>query len=172
MEPLKANHHIQINRLRLYLAVIASILVSLVLTALPLPSFAVIVWPYWTTLVLIYWCLALPNDFNIKFGFTVGLLTDFVYGTIIGQYALIYTVIAYMTMLRYSRMRLHSILQQSFVIGLLLTWQLMMSLWTEGMLYDIKISWTAILPVLTSILLWPWVFSVLRFLRHQAYQLT
>ena len=158
------------NKFRLYLVIATSIFASLVLSALPLPSFAVTFWPYWTTLVIVYWCLALPEELNIKFAFFAGLSTDFVNSVIIGQYALIYTIIAYMTLLFYSRMRLQPILQQSFSIGILLLPQLIISLWINGMLHDAAFTWIVFVPLLISMLLWPWIFSVLRFFRHKAYQ--
>ncbi len=154
---------------RLYLIVTLTILVTLMLSALPLPRIATAIWPDWTVLAVIYWCLALPNQLNIKFAWLVGIIVDLVNGTIIGQHALIYTWVAYITILLHSRLRIYPIFQQSLGIGILLLPYLIIFLWIEGMLYSIELHWQKFMPLLSSIILWPWIFSVLRSIRHKVH---
>ena len=156
------------TNLRLYLIVALTILVTLILSALPLPKDVVMLWPDWTILVTIYWCLALPSQLNIKFAWFVGIVVDLVSGTIIGQHALIYAWVAYITVLLHSRLKVYPLFQQSLGIGVLLLPYMLILLWTNGMLNPVQLSWQQFLPVLVSTLLWPWVFSVLRSVRHKA----
>lgn len=153
---------------RLYLIVTLTISAMLLLSALPLPQIAMPLWPDWTILAVIYWCLSLPNQLNIKFAWVVGIVVDLINGTIIGQHALMYTWVAYTTILLHSRLRVYPMLQQSLAIGILLLPYMIFYLWSEGMLYSIELHWQQFIPLLSSIILWPWIFSVLRAVRHKA----
>ena len=65
-----------------------SFVVSLMLTALPMPEWASLWRPAWVALVLIYWCMALPARSGVLVGWSVGLLLDVMTGTLLGQHAL------------------------------------------------------------------------------------
>ena len=47
------------------------------------------VWrPAWVALVLVYWCMAAPDQVGVVAGWTTGLLLDVMTGTLLGQHAL------------------------------------------------------------------------------------
>ena len=50
-----------------------SFIVAFMLTAMPLPEWASNWRPMWVTMVLVYWCMALPTKVGIGIAWTAGL---------------------------------------------------------------------------------------------------
>ena len=103
-----------------YRLVALTVFAAMILSALPIPQWAHVFWPEWVLLVVIYWCLAMPERLNIKFAWFVGILSDLLEGSLLGQHALLYTLIAWLTTYFYQRLRLYPPHQQVFFIALLL----------------------------------------------------
>ena len=80
---------------RLYGYAFASSFVALVLSILPMPE----AWePWriaWPQLVVVYWCIASPHYFGIRYAWVMGLLIDLLNHDILGQNALSFIVLAY-----------------------------------------------------------------------------
>ncbi len=55
-------------------AIVVSFVVAFMLTAVPLPDWAVSWRPDWVALVLAYWCLALPRRIGVLTAWFIGLL--------------------------------------------------------------------------------------------------
>ncbi len=144
-----------------------SLLVALILTLLPLPPWVAPYRPDWVALVLIYWCLALPERVNVGISWSMGLLLDGLSGTLLGQHALGLSVVAYLTARLHQRIRLFPIWQQSLTVLLLLVMNQMLVLWVNGILGRPPHSWLYWAPSLSGLLLWPWIFSLLRDLRRR-----
>ena len=51
--------------------------------------------PDWVVMVLIYWIIALPHRVGIVTAWGTGLIVDVLLGSLLGQHALAYIVIAY-----------------------------------------------------------------------------
>ena len=145
-----------------------SIVVALVMTVLPIPTWATPFWPEWTALVVIYWCLALPHSFNLKFAWAAGLFMDLIKGSLLGQYALAYLLVAYICIHVYRQLRVYPLFQQAVLIGGLLIPYFLLCLLVESAVHSLNADWRYWTPIAASVLLWPWVFSVLRLLRQQA----
>ncbi len=121
--------------------------------------------PDWIVLVLIYWCIALPERFGVFTAFTVGLFTDVLTGHLLGQYALIYALISHFSIMEYRRFRQFPLLQQSlFVMFCLLCGQSIL-FGMESMLAVNRMPLSFWYPVLTGALVWPLVFLLLRAIR-------
>lgn len=146
-----------------------SVAAALVMTVLPIPAWASPFWPEWTVLVVIYWCIALPHRFNLKFAWTAGLLMDLIKGSLLGQHALAYLLVAYICIHVYQRLRIYPLLQQAFSVGALMLPYFLLSLGVESLLHpDALVDWRYWTPIAGSVLLWPWVLSILRLLRQTA----
>ncbi len=145
-----------------------SVVTALVLTVLPIPSWALPFWPEWTILAVTYWCLALPHRFNLKFAWAAGLLMDLIKGSLLGQYALAYLLVAYICINIHQRLRIYPLFQQAVAIGALLVPYFLLSLWVESGLRSVTADWRYWMPIASSMLLWPWVFSMLRLVRQKA----
>lgn len=152
-----------------YWMVAATVLVAMVLSTLPMPQWARPLWPEWILLVVIYWCLATPEKLNVKFAWSVGILADLLKGSLLGQHALLYTLIAYLTTHFHQRLRLYPAYQQVFFIALLVLLHTVISIWIGMPRHSLWIDWHSMLPVVSSMLAWPWVFAVLRHLRRRSY---
>ncbi|MCI0590898.1 MAG: rod shape-determining protein MreD [Gammaproteobacteria bacterium] len=147
--------------------ILLSFVVAFMLDVMPLPEWAVDARPAWIALVLIYWCMALPERVGIGIAWVLGLLLDVLEGTLLGQHALGLVVIAYITLQTHRRVRVFPLLQQAVLVGLLLLLYLLLALWVMGIVGRAIGQWSYWLPALTSMVLWPWIFIVLRDLRRK-----
>jgi rod shape-determining protein MreD len=144
-----------------------SFLVALMLTALPLPHWAEPWRPAWVTLVLAYWVLALPHRVGVGVGWGLGLLLDVLTGALLGQHALSLSLVAFLALRLHQRLRVLSPWEQGVSIFLLVVLDRALSLWVtgiQGMPTEARAIWA---PALTSTLLWPWLFVVLRDVRRR-----
>ncbi len=140
--------------------------VALVLTVLPLPEWAQAFRPQWYALVLIYWCMAVPQRVGIGVAWMLGIAVDVLTGTLLGQHALSLSIIAFSTLKLHQRVRLFPLWQQSLIVLVLLTLNQLISLWIMG----VTGQWTPGLvywaPSPIGMLLWPWLFIILRDVRR------
>jgi rod shape-determining protein MreD len=84
----------------------------------------------------------------------------------LGQHALAYSVIAYVGLRLYRRLRLYPLPQQSlWILMLLLTSQLIV-LWTQNIKNMNTLNWAYWLPSFTGALFWPAVLIALRRIRR------
>lgn len=147
--------------------IVGTFILALMLTMLPLPEWAELFRPEWVAMVLIYWCMALPERIGVGIGWTLGLLLDVVKGTLLGQNALALALVAYLTLRLHQRVRIFPLWQQALFVLILVALDQMLVLWVKGVIGQPPGSWLYWLPSLTSTLLWPWVFLILRDLRRQ-----
>ncbi|MFA5626906.1 MAG: rod shape-determining protein MreD [Thiohalomonadaceae bacterium] len=142
-------------------------IVALLLTMLPLPDWAAIYRPEWVVMVLIYWCLALPDRIGVGTGWLLGLFLDVIKGALIGQHALALALVAYLTIRLHQRIRVFPLWQQALFVLLMVTLNQMLMLWVNGILGEAPSHWEYWLPSFVSMLLWPWAFLILRDLRRK-----
>jgi len=142
--------------------IIASFVIALLLTMLPLPTWAQALRPEWITLVLIYWCMALPERVGIAWGWFAGLMLDVTLGNLLGLHALSMTIVAFLTIKLYQRIRVYPLAQQALAILVLVAMSQLLVLWILGIIGTTPGSWTYWLPSISSAVLWPWVFILMR----------
>lgn len=147
--------------------IIISFIVAVMLTALPLPDWAVNWRPAWVALVLIYWCMAVPDRVGIATAWFLGLILDVQQSTLLGQHALGLALIAFLTIKSYQRMRVYPLAQQAVLICFYLLFYELVMLWITGYSRTATRDWTYWMPAITSMLLWPWMFIILRDLRRK-----
>ena len=145
-----------------------SVAVAMILTVLPIPDWATPFRPEWSILIIIYWCLSSPGNFGLSFAWCTGLFMDLIKGSLLGQYALMYLLIAYICIHAYRQLRVYPLLQQAFWIGALLVLYFTLCLSIDGTRHPVAVDWRYFAPVATSALLWPWVFSTLRLVKQKA----
>lgn len=139
-----------------------SIITAFCFTLLPLPGFAVWFRPEWLLLVIIYWCLTVPHRINVGVAWILGLLLDALHGTLLGEHALAFTLVAYITVKSHRRIRFFPIRQQALtVFGLILLSQFIIYV-IQGFIGQAPQTWMFWIPSVTSMLLWPSVFLVLK----------
>lgn len=143
-----------------------TLLAAFTLGLFPLPAWAGLLRPEWVMLALIYWCLALPDRIGIGAAWSMGLLLDVASGTLLGQHALAFALVAYITIKLCVRIRRFTLWQQALIILLLVFIEQMLVLWISGMISQFPWHWAYLLPTFTSMLVWPGVFLVLRHMRR------
>ncbi len=144
-----------------------TIIGAFMLAIMPLPDWAVEFRPEWVTLVLIYWAMAVPARIGVTVAWFTGLLLDVSYGTLMGQHAIGMVLVIYVIHIQHQRLRVASLMQQAIVIFFLLLIKQLLSLWVDGMLGHAPDSWLYFMPTITSTLLWPWTYLILRDLRRK-----
>lgn len=147
--------------------ILASFLAALVLTILPWPVWTEQFRPDWVALVLIYWCMALPQRVGVGTGFLAGLTLDVLYGSILGENALAKTVIAFLTVHFHLQLRMFPRWQQAVVVLLLVAGNHLLVLWIKTLAGTAPGAWNFLTPGIVSMLLWPWLFVILRDLRRR-----
>jgi len=146
---------------------ILTIIAAFMLAIMPLPDWAVEFRPDWVTLVLIYWAMAAPSKIGVTMAWIAGLLLDVSYGTLMGQHAVGLVFVIYIIHIQHQRLRMASLLQQAIVIFFLMLFKQLLTLWVDGMLGRAPNSWLYFMPTITSTLLWPWTYLILRDLRRK-----
>jgi len=153
------------RQLRNWWVIILTFLVALMLSMMPLPDWAMALRPEWVALVLIYWCLAVPQRVGVGIGWLTGLMMDITSGALLGQHAVSYAAIAYITLKLYQRIRLYPAIQQALSVLFLLIIHQILVLWIKGIIdqpVDLLTYW---LPSVAGAILWPWLFILMRDIR-------
>lgn len=143
-----------------------SLTVALLLTIVPLPEYLRLLRPDWVLLVLIYWAMALPHRVGVGIGWIMGLINDVLTGMLLGQHALAYCLVIFLTLKLHQRLRLYPLWQQAQSILILLTLGQLILLWINGMIGRPLHSWLYWAPSVLGALLWPVLFVFLRGLRR------
>ena len=120
-----------INRSRLLLA--STFLVAMIVSLIRWPDWAQSFRPDWVGMVLIYWCLAIPHRVGVGTGFVVGLMEDILYGSLLGQYALAKTLIAFVAVRMHLKIRMFPRWQQAVVVFLLLLMGQVIVAWAKAL---------------------------------------
>ncbi len=139
-----------------------TILIAFILTLLPMPTWAVWLRPAWILMILIYWTIAAPERVNIGVACVTGIFLDVLEGTLLGEHAFALIVVVYLVSKMYSRLRMFPMLQQGVTIFLLVLLYQFILFCIQGFLGALPDSWLYWSCSLTSMLLWPWVCSILR----------
>lgn len=144
-----------------------TLVISAILGIVPMPAWLELWRPEWVALVLIYWVIALPHKVGLFTAWTVGFFIDVLEGTLLGLNALTLTLLAYVALNLYQRMRMFTPLQQSSTILMLIGVQQLLNFWiltatgqnTAGNLIFVISS-------LSSALVWVALFPLLRYWRR------
>ena len=151
-----------------FLVIYLSLVVALILTILPLPDWVQIYRPNWVALVLIYWSMALPKRVGLWFAFFTGIILDTSQGTLLGQHTLALVLIIFINMNFYQRIRVLALAQQSIYVFVLLLINQLIIAWIEGIMGRPTPILTFFGAPFIGMLIWPWVFVVLRDIRRKA----
>jgi rod shape-determining protein MreD len=94
-------------------------------------------------------------------------MLDLLEGSILGQNVLSLSVVAYLALLLYQRLRVFNMLQQVTVIFVMVGVNQLVSQWVQNLVGLGAGSLMFLLPAVLSALMWPAVLTTLRFLRRQ-----
>ena len=151
--------------------ILLTVLVALTLAVLHLPE----TWPQWlgwwrpawVAMVIFYWVLALPHRLGLVTAWLIGFLLDILQADPLGMNGMLLAGITYFGWRFYERLRMYSVFQQCGVIFLLVLATDSLRLLVLDIIWDQGMSWGVLLPALTSMLVWPFLFLLLARLRAQ-----
>ena len=147
----------RISRLRVTLTVI----VAVIFAVLPLPEPIDAARPDLLLLLVIYWALSAPRIAGLMFAWFCGLAIDVLKGIVLGQHALAFLVVAYITHKNQLRFRVFPMSQQTATVFMLLAVYQFIVFWLDGIIGQPVTTWMRWLPVISGAMLWPILVAVL-----------
>ena len=147
--------------------IVLSFFLAYLLAIVPFPEWAMNYRPEWVPMVLIYWVMALPYRVGIGSAWCAGLILDILKGAVLGLNAIGLVIVAYVTSSIHLRFRMFSSIQQSGLVLVLIGINLFLSHWLEVIAgYTTASDMMFIMGALTSAVLWPALFQLLRQIRR------
>lgn len=147
----------RIGRLRVTATIAAALLFAIV----PLPRGLAPARPDLLLLLVIYWSLSAPRIAGLTFAWMCGLAVDLLTGVLLGQHALAFVLVAFLTHKFQLRLRVFPIWQQTLTVLLLLALYQFVVFWIDGVIGAPVTTLARWLPVLTGALLWPVLVAML-----------
>lgn len=149
-----------------YLIVLLTFLVALMASIMPLPLSVDAFRPDWVLVVLLYWCLALPSRVNVITAWVMGFILDVLLGSTLGVHAGAMALAVYIVAGNFQKIRNFSVWQQAMIVGVLSALYHLIVFWLQRFLTDAIFLPSYLYPVVTTIVLWPWAFLLLRKIRR------
>lgn len=133
---------------------------------MPLPLSVDVFRPDWVLVVLLYWALALPSRVNVISAWLMGFLLDVLLGTVLGVHAAAMAIAVYIAADNYQKIRNFSVWQQALIVGILAALYHLVVFWLQRLLTDVVFLPSYLYPTLINMVLWPWIFLLLRKVRR------
>ncbi|QHS10517.1 rod shape-determining protein MreD [Sinimarinibacterium sp. NLF-5-8] len=147
-------------------SLISSLLIALMLQMVQLPDLLAAARPIWPALVLAYWALREPRLSMLLPAFMLGVIQDVIFGTVLGQHALSLLVVVYLVERLRSILILFPLWQATLVLLPLWALYSFLMFWIDGMTHHQADAWLRWLPVLSTTLFWPLLYSSMELLRR------
>lgn len=148
--------------------IIATFAIGILLTLVPLPRAASVLRPDWVALILVYWCLAIPDRIGVGSAWVLGLLLDGFYGSLLGEQAFAKALLAFLTLRFTLRLRVFPRWQQSLAVGILIAFSDLWILMVKSLVHGTAPIWSDTAPMIANVIVWPFLFTVLREVRRRA----
>lgn len=146
---------------------ILTFVVAILFSLMPLPTWLVWLCPDFVVMLLIYWVMATPERVGLKTAWCLGLLVDLFQGNLLGLHALTFSLVAYLVLVLYKRLRVFPMVQQAMFVLCLVGLQHLLVMWVEGITGHTPQDIGYFLSIITSMLAWPWLTSVMYQLRRK-----
>ncbi|MEW6981174.1 rod shape-determining protein MreD [Colwelliaceae bacterium 6471] len=146
--------------------ILFSLLLALIASIMPLPLSVDVFRPDWVLVVLLYWALALPSRVNVISAWLMGFLLDVLLGTVLGVHAAAMAIAVYIAADNYQKIRNFSVWQQALIVGILAALYHLVVFWLQRLLTDVVFLPSYLYPTLINMVLWPWIFLLLRKVRR------
>lgn len=159
---------INTSRQKKWWVIPATLAIAIVLTAIPNGSTWKNWTPDWVSLILIYWCFAIPSRISLGSAWLIGLLLDVVSFGTLGRYSLSKVLIVFMAERLAFRVRIFPIWQQALLILVLLLVETIVIALSEVFVGDIHFTYDRVMASIIGAALWLPIYFTLRRLRHWA----
>ncbi len=150
-----------------FFVILISLVIALILSSIPLPDWAKYLRPEWVMMVLLYWVIALPHRVGLGTAWILGLVLDTLQNTLLGEHAAALLITTYIGLRMHQQIRLFPPWQQAFSVMLLTALYQFLLFWVQGIAGQLSAGWLYWLPVFTSMIIWPWLFELLRACRRK-----
>ena len=141
-------------------------IIALIIGAISLPSILETISPFWMLIFFIYWIIYTDTKMVYLFAFILGLLTDILQGSILGQNALALLISsAFIFNVKKSFYVSNLTTQQVYVFFASLIYLIALIL-THIAIQGFDFSWLIILSPFTGSIIWPAVRLFLAKLKH------
>jgi rod shape-determining protein MreD len=145
-----------------FTAILTTLLMAFILALLPMPDWTIWLRPAWILMILIYWAMIMPYQVNVGVAWLTGLLVDLLNDTLLGEHALAFTIVIYFVSRMHIRLRMYPLLQQGIsILVFVLLYQFILYC-IQGFIGKLPSSHLYWLSSVTSMLLWPWLFVLMR----------
>jgi rod shape-determining protein MreD len=146
--------------------VLFTLLLALMLTIMPMPISVDAFRPDWVLIVISYWSIALPNKVNVITAWILGLIIDVLLGSVLGVHGAAMAICIYISAVNYQKIRNFSLWQQALIVAVLAALYNLLTFWLEHFLTQVPFLISYLYPVLTTLIVWPWAFLLLRKVRR------
>jgi len=138
-----------------------TLFLGLMFLATPLPAAMTAGRPLLVLLIVLYWALYCPDQVGVATAWTIGLITDFLYGVMLGPYALGFAIAAYIVVQLNARFKMFPLFQQSLYIGMLVGAVQLLVIAIGMTVMHLDMPWPVLWSIPTSLLCWPIVMTIL-----------
>lgn len=147
--------------------IFTTFLIAFILTLLPMPEWTIWLRPAWVLMVLIFWIMVTPYRINVGVAWLIGIFLDVLHGTLIGEHALAFTIIAYIVTRIQTRFYWFPLSQQGLIVFFLVLFYQAILYCIQGFLGELPRSTWYWAASVTSMLLWPWIFIIMNDCRRR-----
>ncbi|HPQ97410.1 MAG: rod shape-determining protein MreD [Thiothrix sp.] len=144
-------------------AVWLSLLISVGLNNLPLSGPWEIWLPDWVVLALVHWALVIRQKTSLFMAFVIGLMTDAMSSSLMGQHAFSYVMVAYFSVRLGLRMSPEAYLQQFALLFIVVGIFMLANLWIRSLTSYTGQGFNYWAPLVGSLVLWPFYHWFLGF---------
>lgn len=155
--------HIANGRLVVWL----TFFIGMMFQIMPLPKMVEAWRPDWLLMVMMYWAMALPHRYNILTAWVLGVMLDVLLGAHLGIRSLALSLVIYIVVLLFQRLRNYPRWQQSILVACFICIYHMVIFATQFVVVESSpFNVEMFLPAISSLFIWWWVFWVLRNMRR------
>jgi len=148
--------------------ILVTLIFALLLNLIPYPQWIQHAKPDSVTIALFYWCMYIPHRINVGFAWLTGLMMDILYYSLLGQHAVGKALVALITVVTHRRVRMYYLWQQCVMIFIISCIDLAFVILIYHLTNDIEIKAMYWLSALTTALVWPIIYLLLKFIRQKA----
>jgi rod shape-determining protein MreD len=141
--------------------ILLSLVCALFLNLLPVQNLFFL-WPDFTAVVLLYWCVQQPLKVGFFSAVMLGVLMDVAYGSLFGEHILAYSILAYLGLMLSRRIRRFSLGYQMLHVVPVLIVPALIILMIRLVSGAQAPGWSFFSPPLIGALLWPIIATLLQ----------
>lgn len=140
---------------RFYLVALTSFAIALLIAIYPLSTGYSGLRPEFVCLLVIYWLISAPQYFGVFFSWMIGMAQDLIEGIVWGGHALALSIVAYICMVAYQRIKSYSLWHQTLWVFVLVGFHQVTVNWIQGLAGYRATPADLILSTIVSALFWP-----------------